>query len=156
MAKGQTIPRTDTPIDIGTLIDGRYRIDALLGHGTMGVVFRGRDLALDRSVAIKLIETGTRFDAVEARFEREARAIAQLRHENVVQVYALGDHDGHRFIAMEHIAGRGLDSIIDEHRSTNGFMPLPRAVRIIRRVCAGLAAVHAKGLIHHDIKPSNV
>lgn len=150
-------PRTGARCDlIGTKIGGLYRVDEVLGHGTMGIVFLARDVMLDRGVAIKLIDERRSFGGTAGRFQREARTLAQVRHDNVVQVFALGEHAAHQYIVMEYVRGRSLEAIIDEHASRGTTVPLDDAFGIVRRVGAGLAAVHACGLVHRDVKPSNI
>jgi serine/threonine-protein kinase len=91
-----------------------------------------------------------------ASFYREGRTLSQLRHDNVVQVHAIGEHGRWPYIVMEHVAGQSLETIIEASVEKGGTVPFARAVEIIRRVAEGLAAVHAKGLIHRDVKPSNI
>lgn len=140
----------------GTLIDGRYRLDAFVGHGMMGTVFRASDLALERTVAIKILTDSHGGDRTSAQFQSEARTLAQVRHDDVVQVYAVGEHDGREFIVMEFVDGRSLDTIIQEHSAKQSTVSFECATGMVRRLAAGLAAVHANGLVHRDVKPSNV
>jgi serine/threonine-protein kinase len=140
----------------GTLIDRRYRVDEPLGNGTMGVVFAAYDIALQRRVAIKVLNGAPSIGASVDRFHMEARALAQIRHENVVQVYSFGHYEGLPYMAMEFVDGRSLESMIEEHGEQHGTVPRDIAVSIIRRVGAGLAAVHERLLVHRDVKPSNI
>jgi eukaryotic-like serine/threonine-protein kinase len=141
---------------IGRSIGGHYRIDELIGRGTMGVVFLARDAMLERRVAIKLVDERRCRDGAIERFQREARTLAQVRHANVVQVFALGEHDDLQYIVMEHVGGRSLEAFIEEHAARGTTVRLDEAFAIIRRVCTGLAAVHESGLVHRDVKPSNI
>ncbi|MHB1809307.1 MAG: serine/threonine-protein kinase [Solirubrobacteraceae bacterium] len=119
----------------------------------MGTVYRGRDLVLGRTVAVKVIADGLDGDArYAARFEREARIAAKVSHPAVVTVFDSGVDDGVRFIVMEHVAGASLSSVLRER----GRLAVAEAAEIGSRVAGGLAAIHAAGLIHRDLKPSNV
>lgn len=141
----------------GTEIDGRYRLTDRLGSGSMGVVFLAEDIWLGRPAAIKFVDPSLAADPVASRkFNEEARALAQIRHEHVVQVYTFGLHEGTPYFAMEYVAGVPLDTIIDEHVSRGAVVELHRAIEIIRAIGRGLAAVHARGLVHRDVKPGNV
>jgi len=132
------------------MLDERYRIEHRLGRGGMGIVFRAHDVFLDRTVAIKALDVDHCGEESMLRFRKEARALAQVRHDNVCQIYAFGTHQGASYFAMEHIAGRDLDSLI------GGGMPVEQAMPIFRQIARGLAAVHARRVVHRDVKPSNV
>jgi serine/threonine-protein kinase len=139
------------------LVDGRYQIEGELGRGAVGVVYRARDVGLGRSVALKLISPRWLSEpAVIADFHREAQALASIRHENVVQIFAFGAHDGAWFFAMELVRGKSLESILAEHRQHHAFIPIHRALTILVRLAGGLGAVHATGIVHRDVKPGNV
>ena len=130
---------------------GRYLDLHLLGQGGMGAVYRGRDPDLDRPVAIKIV-LDTSPDFVE-RFRREARAVARLSHPNVVQVYDFGEDDsGHPYFVMELVTGRPLDALIAER---GRFSPVETA-SVLAQSAAGLQAAHEAGIVHLDIKPSNL
>jgi len=137
------------------IIDGRYRILGRVGAGSMGVVLRGDDIFLDRPVAIKIVEPSPD-PAVGQRFMKEAQALAQLRHENIVQVYAFGPFQYSAYLAMELVAGESLERVIDTHTRTGTTVPLPRAIGFLRAIGRGLEAVHARRLVHRDVKPANV
>jgi serine/threonine-protein kinase len=132
---------------------GRYRILAQLGQGAMGVVYRGRDDALDRDVALKVMSLGHVADAeARERFLREARAAARLQHPNIVTIYELGEHAGSPFMAMELLEGMDLQRAIE-----GGLRPDPRrTLPIVLQLLAGLAHAHENGIVHRDVKPSNV
>jgi serine/threonine-protein kinase len=141
----------------GELVDGRYQIESVLGRGGMGVVYRARDLGLGRKVALKVIASAwVRDPQMVAGFQREAAALAAVRSPHVVQVYAFGPHAGSWFFAMEHVDGRNLDVINQEHRAHGANVPLRRAVTILSQIGEGIDAVHAAGLLHRDLKPANI
>lgn len=139
---------------LGAVVDGRYSLEKILGSGAMGVVYLARDLNLDRPLALKLIARELSQDPMTiARFRREAQSLATIRHQHVVQVYAYGPHDGTYFFAMEFIDGQTLDHMLIEHEHR---LPLDQIAIILRAVASGLGAVHAKGLVHRDVKPGNI
>jgi eukaryotic-like serine/threonine-protein kinase len=140
----------------GELIDGRYRVGEPLGEGAQGLVYLARDVWLDRLVAIKLV-AGMRSspDTLE-RFQKEAQALARVRHANVVQIYAFGCHEDSYYFAMEYVNGRDLGSLIEDAAERGITVRPERALDIIRAVGRGLDAVHDRGLVHRDVKPSNI
>jgi serine/threonine-protein kinase len=137
----------------GTLLAGRYRIVALLGHGGMGEVYRANDLKLGQAVALKFLPEATvGNDTTLARFYNEIRIARQVSHPNVCRVYDLGDVEGQPYLSMEYVDGEDLGSLIRRI----GRVPEVKAVEIARKLCAGLAAAHDKGVLHRDLKPSNI
>jgi serine/threonine protein kinase len=131
----------------------RYEVGRLLGAGGMAEVFEGRDRLLARRVAIKVLQSQfVRDPSFLIRFKREAQAAASLSHPNIVGVYDTGTEDGTHFIVMEYVEGRTLKDVI---RAEGPLYP-ERAAEICADVCSALAAAHARGLIHRDIKPGNV
>lgn len=140
----------------GGRIDGRYEIVDRLGFGAMGVVFRANDVFLDRPVALKLVDPVLGAGAAAEEFVKEARALAQIRHANVVQVYAYGIHDYTPFFAMEFVDGVNLDDVLEKLADEGKRMDQTRALEILAAVARGLDAVHAQKLVHRDVKPSNV
>jgi eukaryotic-like serine/threonine-protein kinase len=137
---------------IGEVIQGRYRIVEPLAAGAMGLVYRGERLALGRPVAIKFLHAAIAADpAVLARFEGEARAASRMNHPNVVGVIDCGSHRGAPFVVMELVRGRSLRAILEA-----GAIAVPRALRLIHQVLAGLAHAHGHGVIHRDLKPENI
>jgi hypothetical protein len=119
----------------------------------MGVVYRARDLSLDRLVAIKLINEQQAGDAdAHRRFEREARMMASIDHPNVIPVYAAGEEDGHLYLVMRYVDGTDLQALL----RTQGRLSPQQAARITDQVGRALDAAHKQGLVHRDIKPSNV
>ncbi len=137
----------------GTLIGGVYRVIGTLGGGGMGVVLLAEDQTLGRDVAIKLVRGQMAVhEEFRARFLAEARAMARVRHENVVTIHAFGEHDHAPYFVMEYVDGTTLDV----WRRRQGQVPPGDALAVLDQLCRGLAAIHASGAIHGDIKPSNV
>ena len=129
---------------------GPYRTLDVLGRGGMGLVLKAYDPLLARIVALKVPELSGRADARE-RFVREARAAAAVRDEHVVQIHAVADDDPAPYLVMEFVAGGSV-----QDRLAGGPLPVAEAVRIGREAAAGLAAAHARGLVHRDVKPGNI
>ncbi|MBM4039605.1 MAG: hypothetical protein FJ290_13945 [Planctomycetes bacterium] len=130
-----------------------FEVLEAIGQGGMGVVYKGRQKALDRLVAIKVLSPDlAQKEGFIERFEREARTAAALRHPNIVQVYSVGEAQGVHYIAMEYVDGEGLDKVLER----DGPLPPPRALDILKQVCAALVAAHEAGVVHRDIKPSNL
>ena len=129
-----------------------YRVLRVLGEGGMGVVYEAEDLRLGRHVALKFVAHAAldRKESVE-RFQREARTSSVLNHPNICTVYDVGERDGRHFIAMELLEGETLDRIL-----VSGPLPPRRALEIASQIAEGLAAAHARGVVHRDIKPGNV
>jgi serine/threonine protein kinase len=137
----------------GTLLAGRYRIVGLLGRGGMGEVYRATDLTLGQSVALKFLPVAAaenRF--LLERFHGEVRIARQISHPNVCRIYDIGETEGMPFLSMEYVDGEDLASLLPRI----GRLPADRAVETARKICAGLAAAHSKGVIHRDLKPHNI
>ena len=138
-------------IDKGTRV-GLYEVIGLLGSGAMGNVYRARDTRLERDVAIKALPEGVSSDPdALARFEREARFLAQLNHPNIGTIYGIEEVDGERLLVLELVPGETL-----EERLRRGAIAVPYAVEIGRQIAAALEAAHEADIIHRDLKPSNV
>lgn len=137
----------------GTIVGHRYRIIDLIGSGGMAQVYRAMNLASRKIVAIKVLKDEFRNDAeFLRRFEREARAVLHLSHENIVRAFDVGEAEGLPYIVLEYIDGRTLKEILDE----NGPMPPRIAVALVVQVLDALNAAHNAGIIHRDVKPQNV
>ena len=136
---------------------GPYRIDALVGRGAMGAVYRGSDPANGRSVALKTLALAREFDGealaeARARFSREAEAAARLQHPGIVSVFGAGEDQGLAYIAMEYIVGQHLG----EFTAAGRLLPAAQVVAIGARVADALDHAHRQGVVHRDIKPANV
>ncbi len=146
---------TATDALLGALLDGRYRIDALIARGGMATVYAGTDTRLDRPVAVKVMRPGLAEDPdFVDRFAREARAAARLSSPEVVAVHDQGTDaaTGTAYLVMEHVRGGTLRDLVRDH----GPVPPARALEVFEPVLCALAAAHAAGLVHRDIKPENV
>jgi streptogramin lyase len=141
-----------TPVDIGTDFLG-YRIEELIGRGGMGVVYRANDLRLRRPVAIKLVAPTLALDGrFRERFARETELVMSFEHPNVVPIYDAGDVDGHVYLAMRLVDGTDLGSLL----RAEGALEPAHTMTICAQIASALDAAHARGLVHRDVKPSNV
>ena len=134
---------------------GRYEIISELGQGAMGVVYKAIDPLIDRVVAIKTINLGLALDEkeeYEGRFYQEAKAAGRLSHPNIVTIFDLGKSGDIAYIAMEFLQGRELRDILND----NQILPVENVLSIVAQVALGLAYAHEHGIVHRDVKPSNV
>jgi eukaryotic-like serine/threonine-protein kinase len=138
---------------IGDVIAERYEVLELVGTGGMSSVYKAHDQLLERNVALKVLHPhyGDDTEFVE-RFRREARAVAQLSHPNIVTVIDRGESEGHQFIVFELIEGENLKELVNR----TGALPARRAVELVAAIADGLAFAHEQGLVHRDVKPQNV
>jgi serine/threonine-protein kinase len=141
------------PLSTGAVIDGKYRLERLLGEGGMGAVWRAHHLQLDLPVAIKLLRAGSEQSAsLSERLKIEARAAAQLSHAAIVRVFDVDTAEtGEPYIVMELLSGESLSNVLDRGR----LSPVS-AVQILLPIAEGLALAHGKGIVHRDLKPHNV
>jgi eukaryotic-like serine/threonine-protein kinase len=137
----------------GELIAGRYELEELVGSGGMSTVYRAHDRLLERKVALKILHGrfGDDEEYVE-RFRREARAVAQLAHPNIVTVIDRGEDEGRQFIVFEYVEGDDLKQLIDRV----GPLPIDQVVELGQQIAAALAFAHERGIVHRDVKPQNV
>nr|WP_297805987.1 serine/threonine-protein kinase [Tepidiforma sp.] len=137
------------------MVDGRYRLERLLGTGGMAEVWLAEDLRLGRWVALKALHASLT-EAIDpeavAAFEREARVVARLQHPSIVAVYDAGEHEGQRYIVTEYVHGYTLRQLI----ATQGRLTEQEALRLGRQVAAALAYAHEQGIVHGDVKPENI
>jgi DNA-binding NarL/FixJ family response regulator len=140
------------PLAVGSVFAG-HRIDAVLGRGGMGIVYRATDLALDRPVALKLVAPTLAGDPLfRARFERECRLAAGLDHPHVVPVFHAGDDAGRLYVTMRFVDGTDLRALLAQE----GPLDPLRAAGLIEQVAGALDEAHARGLVHRDVKPANI
>jgi serine/threonine protein kinase len=138
---------------IGTTVDKKYEVQALLGAGGFGNVYQARQLQLERTVALKMMnETVPDDDTSRARFEREAIAVSGLKHRNIVLFYGYGTWNRAPYMVMELIRGESLDTLL---RAGNP-LPVELAISLVKQICEALACAHAHGVVHRDLKPSNI
>jgi eukaryotic-like serine/threonine-protein kinase len=147
-------PRGSRQIAPGTYVGGRYRIDGVIGRGGMGVVYAAEDQARDRHVALKFVSWGGDADPPERnrRFVSEVRNATALRHPHVVEVFDVGVHEGDPYLVMEFLVGESLEQRLDRV----GVLSADEALALLLPVASALAALHACGIVHRDVKPSNI
>ncbi|MFZ3216914.1 MAG: tetratricopeptide repeat protein [Candidatus Acidiferrales bacterium] len=154
LGESETIQMVDaTVIAPGSDFGPRYRIEALLGQGGMGRVYKAYDKDLDRTVAIKVVREGAigQADALK-RFKQELVLASKISHKNILRIHDMGDVGGLRFISMAYVEGQDLQHIIRD----NPAMPLERVLKFAQQIAEALAAAHAEGVVHRDLKPQNL
>ena len=140
-------------IKIGALVDGRYRINARIGHGGMSEVYEANDIINRKTVAVKLIREDVMKNPINfRRFQNEATIAASLKHNNIVKVYDHGTTEGRPYIINEYIAGQTLKDVLD----FNTKMSIPESVDAMVQLASALVYAHSHGIIHRDIKPQNI
>jgi serine/threonine-protein kinase len=152
-ARAEPLALEEVTIREGDVFEGNWRIGKQLGAGGMGTVYAAHDIALDRTVAIKVLNDELcRDQEFVVRFEREARSTARLEHPNVVPIHAVGRHQGRPFMVMKKLEGETLAW----HLDAEGRLSTKRTLEIMRQLCAGLGHLHANGCVHRDIKAGNI
>ena len=141
-------------IQIGKIFAGRYRTVKQIGRGGMADVYLAKDLILDgEEVAVKVLRTNYQTDPIAvARFQREARAMADLNHPHIVRITDIGEEDGQQYLAMEYVAGLDLKRYIKEHYPLSN----EEAVRIMGQILLAMRLAHTRGIVHRDLKPQNI
>ncbi len=151
---GAILGRLSAPL----VLDERYELERTLGVGSMGVVHLARDLRLGHLVAIKMIAPEIVREEPEAtrRFAREAATLSAIRSPHVVRVHTYGQHGDVPYFVMEYVHGRDVGALVEDWATHRAWVPVTRALTILRQVILGIESVHAAGIIHRDIKPANV
>ena len=140
-------------LNSGMILGGRYEIHEKIGIGGMAVVYRGRDIKLERSVTVKVLkEEFSQDEEFRTRFNTEARSAAKLSHPNIVNVYDVGEDNGIYYIVMEYIHGDTLKQVIKENAPLDEIVTLSIAIQMV----SALATAHKNGVVHRDIKPQNI
>jgi hypothetical protein len=150
----QPVEPEDRGFVVGNTIANRYRLDGELGRGGMAIVFRAHDLELEEDIALKVFLQQVLDPAMQKesldRFKQELKLSRQLNHANIIRLYDIGLHHGHRYLSMELLKGSVLEDLLDRP------MDFARGIAYLIQACAGLQAAHDKGVIHRDIKPDNL
>ena len=142
---------------IGSYLD-EYQITEFLGRGNMASVYKGHDTTLNREVAIKVIDThgGLEASDLKMRLEREAQSMAQLDHPHIVRIYRLGYVQDAVYLAMEFVQGADFETVLRAYRDDGEFIKPDDMLRIVNEICDALDYAHSRGIIHRDVKPSNI
>jgi predicted Ser/Thr protein kinase len=149
---GAVGPLTEGRFRAGALFAGRFRIIALQGRGGMGQVYRAQDLELGQPVALKFLTAFRSDQRARNRLRTEVRLARQISHPNVCRVYDIGEATGELYLSMEYVDGEDLAGLLKRI----GRLPADKGIDIARKLCTGLAAAHARGVLHRDLKPGNI
>jgi serine/threonine protein kinase len=135
------------------LLDNRYQVLSMIATGGMGSIYKARQPALNKTVAIKMLKVQNRGDGAWARFQQEAKAVSQLEHPNIIRVYDFGETaDGQPFMVMDYVEGSNLQNLLKAENT----LPIEDALNIFRQICAGMTHAHSKKVFHRDLKPGNI
>lgn len=146
-------PHAPDQDDSGPTRIGRYELLQKIGHGGMGVVYRGRDTVIGRLVAVKMLISDIDVsDETRQRFFREAKSAGQLTHRNIITIYDFGEESGRAYIVMELLSGESLTAVLARPVK----LPVEQQTEIMMRISEGLAFAHSRGIIHRDVKPANL
>ncbi len=139
------------------MLEGKYKLIDELGRGSMGVVYLAEDTKLKRTVAVKfLLPELCRSDECAQRFQTEAVAMAAINDSNVAQIFTFGEFSGAPYFIMEHLDGKTVQDLIDDHKSLGYHVPVREGLDVMWQMLGGLAEIHRSGAVHRDIKPANV
>lgn len=148
-------PTVEVPRDplIGQVLDGRYRVEAVIGEGGMGIVYRAVHAALRKQLAIKVLRHEvSKNEQIVARFKQEAQSASQIGNQHIIDISDFGElRDGSTYFVMEYLGGRSLTAALEEDRIST-----ERTIRIAKQLCKALGAAHEHGIVHRDMKPDNV
>jgi serine/threonine protein kinase len=147
------VPTSDA-LKPGDVLDGRYVLQDAIGEGGVGLIFRAIQFKVQRPVAVKFLQRDVVGEhSLKPRFEREAMTLAALAHPNIVRLQDYGITRGNPFLVMEFIEGRTLRGLLNDE---GGFLPVPRALGLVRQMLHALAYAHERGIVHRDLKPANL
>jgi len=146
----------DLDVPAGTVIDGAYRVRRMIGRGGMGLVLLCRDDTLARDVAVKMIAPDALGADARKLFLTEARAMAGVRHENVVQIFSYGEHEELPYFAMEYVPGFSVADWLERQDTGEAPPSVDEVLGVLDQACRGLSAIHAAGIVHADVKPGNI
>jgi len=144
---------TEPELQLDAEIIGHFKVLELLGHGAMASVYRAFDTSLERDVALKIpdVKYGDN-PSFKARFDHEARAMARLRHRNIVQIYSVGEYQGRSYLALEYIKGPSLAKILEDR----GRIDIDEALEYVLQICDAMECAHQANIVHRDLKPGNI
>ena len=150
----QPAPRPEPPPDpmLNTMLDGKYRLERLLGKGAMGAVYAARHKIINKLVAIKVLNSGSDDPMLPVRFQQEAEAAARIKHPNIVAVNDFGEDGGTLYMVMDYVDGHSLRKLITQ----DVRLAPERVVDLGSQVCAAISVAHAAGIVHRDLKPENI